>query len=243
MAHRWVNAVILTATFALVAVTIARNPAELVSKPKHLGEVSQLRTLEANVGNSPNDTESLGKLVRAHLKNQEPGFAIAVVEHRKHLVENSVELTSLASQAYLDAGKASQALSMTRKALALCVQQSCPPSLLVRTSQREQILSILVRDGIEDIQANPKAVSFAYRKAVRPVQMAMRLPNRSKKFLVCSVNCRTPTNSLFLVHGGVDCNTGYEKISADNGVDRRSSTLHCHCSTPDHIALVDDPFR
>lgn len=168
MAKHWINAAVLIGVAGLLAAGSARRGPSLVSAP-----ADGVAQLEQTVARHPGDEHAVRSLMKVYLDRNEPGLAVAVAQRAPAAVVASATSTDLAARAYLGAGRASESLTLTRRALAQCAAESCDATMMARASRREQLLEAMQELGIEDADKNPEAVELAYRKSARTVRVAL----------------------------------------------------------------------
>ena len=113
-------------------------------------------------------------LVQAYLDRDMPGLAVAVLS-RSPAAVTSPASSDLAARAYLGAGRATEALAMTKHVLSQCDASSlgCEATLVARAARRASVLESMVEMGIEDAEKDPVGADLAMRRASRQVRIAM----------------------------------------------------------------------
>lgn len=172
MARGWLNAAVFLGVSAVMALSASRRTPSLLvgQRGAPLGEMA---ALEAQVARDPSNPTAVVALARGFLERGSPGLALAVLERSPGVVQASAAAADVAATAMVGAGHNRQALALTRQALSLCDEQACEASLLVRATQREELLDAVLAVGIEDMDKNPEGALQAYRRAVRQVRVAM----------------------------------------------------------------------
>ena len=173
MIRRWVNVVGVLAMASFALATSSRSDSSRLSTGSPEGEWA-LSELEAKAAEHPNDARAVSRLVSAYLERGAPGAAVAVLERASAPALASTADTELAARAYVEAGRATDALRVSRAALARCASKECEASSLTRLARRVAMLDELVREGIEDPDANPVAVERLARRSMRTVRVALK---------------------------------------------------------------------
>ncbi|MCC6646812.1 MAG: hypothetical protein IT374_14710 [Polyangiaceae bacterium] len=127
--------------------------------------------LERRSASDPGDTVAALRLMRHYVEQGEPGSALAVAA-RSPAVDASPAGRDLVARALFTGGHASEALTMTRRALQACEFSPCDAGLVARATRREELLTGLVEVGVEDAEKAPELAALTYRRTLRTVRVA-----------------------------------------------------------------------
>ncbi|MCS6899573.1 MAG: hypothetical protein RMJ98_07645 [Myxococcales bacterium] len=171
MTRGWLHGMLLAGFLITAALEASQRTPKLVldSSPNTL----ELSALEARVAHTPQDQRAVLQLARTLLEQNEPGMALAVLERSPKAMERSPEGADLIATVQMRMGKNRAALASTKHALMACERQGCEGILLARNTLREELLEVLLTEGIEDVEANPEATAQIYRQATRQVHLAI----------------------------------------------------------------------
>jgi hypothetical protein len=137
--------------------------------------LAQLRTCEANAAAHPDDAEATRSLVQAYLDEQQPGFALGVIEAAPAVTRGDPRTGHLEARALLELGRNDAALAAESRVVAACAapadSATCTPVLVVSAQRRVAILEEMLALGVEDTRAHPEASLVAYQNATREARV------------------------------------------------------------------------
>jgi len=164
------NAVALGAMAWVVVVGTETRAAQLV--PNHQQEaLGDLDALEAEVAER-SELEGTRQLAAAYLDRNQPGLAIAAIEHAPVAVRDAPALSLLRSRALFSMAQPSEALAVLEVGRSRCrVDQQCPAWLLAQLDRSHAFVEEVVAARIEDPARQPEATMQAYRRSTREVRL------------------------------------------------------------------------
>jgi hypothetical protein len=164
------------ATVATVGLFAGRTHVQPLVRDAFGTEVQELEDAAAR----RTDRDSVRALASAYLDRNEPGLARAALDRAPPDAIEDPSFAYVEARALYSSGRAGEALSVLRGALAGCegtARPRCPAWLVAKTSRQAAFLDALVSVGVEDAAAHPEAARLALertRREGRVVAIAMR---------------------------------------------------------------------
>jgi hypothetical protein len=135
----------------------------------------QLRACEANAAAHPDDAEATRSLAQAYLDEQQPGFALGIIEAAPELTRGDTRTRHLEARVLLELGRNDDALAAESRVVAACAAPvdtaACTPVLVASAQRRVAILEEMLALGVEDTRAHPEASLVAYQNATREARV------------------------------------------------------------------------
>ena len=157
--------------FSVLGVGLAATGRRGVSKVSGAQRGGDLALLERQSAMNPGDASAAVQLMRHYVEQGEAGMALSVADRTPSAADRPAG-RDLVARALFSSGRASDALTMTRRVIQECEHSPCDATLLARATRREELLTELVDVGVEDADKAPELVQMTYRRTTRTIRVA-----------------------------------------------------------------------